>query len=48
MSTLPIAVPDDDDARRRALDPTASGKTELLIQRLLALLSPVDEPEEAQ
>ena len=55
MSTLPLAVPSDSDARRRALDPQASyivqapagsGKTELLIQRLLTLLPQVDEPEE--
>ena len=55
MSTLPLAVPSDSGARRRALDPTASfivqapagsGKTELLIQRLLTLLEKVDEPEE--
>ena len=54
MSTV-SDVPGDIDARRRALDasrsfivqaPAGSGKTELLIQRYLVLLSLANEPEE--
>lgn len=52
---LRMTQPSDHDARRQALDPNGSfivqapagsGKTELLIQRMLALLGVVDRPEE--
>ncbi|MBS1832032.1 MAG: UvrD-helicase domain-containing protein, partial [Acidobacteria bacterium] len=54
-SLFPFTVPQDAAQRKRALDPetsflvqapAGSGKTELLIQRYLTLLSRVDEPEE--
>jgi ATP-dependent helicase/nuclease subunit A len=55
MQTDNVAVPADLDQRRRALEVTASfivqapagsGKTELLIQRILALLAVATQPEE--
>ncbi len=52
---LTVAVPPDIQARRQALEPSesfivqapaGSGKTELLIQRILALLGVAEQPEE--
>jgi ATP-dependent exoDNAse (exonuclease V) beta subunit len=55
MQPANLAIPADLDQRRRALDvcgsfivqaPAGSGKTELLIQRILALLAVATRPEE--